>query len=269
MAGNQASSPGQSVASKVVSLLSAFSPARPELSLNAISRESGLPLSTAYRLASELVESGLLERNKPGSYRIGLRLWEIGSLAPRGLTLRDVALPFMQELHKTTNENVHLAVLDGYEALYVMRISGKRSVAAKGRIGGRLPLHATGVGKVLLAYSPPSFVREVVSRGLSRHTPHTVVAPGQLTQMLAEIRRTGIAISNQELTIGTVSVASPVLDASESIVAALAVVVRSAYADVDRLAPAVRMAAMGISRESRARALAPGNGAGLMPPSGG
>jgi DNA-binding IclR family transcriptional regulator len=265
MAGNHGSSPGRSVTSKVVALLEAFSPTAPELSLNALARESGLPLSTAYRLASELVDCGLLERNKPGSYRIGLRVWEIGSLAPRGLTIRDVALPFMQELHKSTGENIHLAIRDGYEALYVTRISGKRSVAAKGRIGGRLPLYATGVGKVLLAYSSPEFIQEVVERGLTRYTPHTVVAPGQLMRMLAGIRRTGVAVSNQELTIGTVSIASPVFDASESIVAALAVVVRSAHADIDRLAPAVRMTALGISRESRARAVTPGDGDGRGP----
>jgi DNA-binding IclR family transcriptional regulator len=259
MANNHDSSPGRSVTSKVVSLLDAFSSTAQELSLNALARRSGLPLSTAYRLASELVECGLLERESRGSYRIGLRLWEIGSLAPRGLTVRDVALPFMQELHKATHENVHLAILDGYEALYVTKISGRRSVPSKARIGQRLPLHATGAGKVLLAYAPREFFHEVVARGLTPYTPHTIVAPGQLARALAGIRRAGIALSGEELTLGTVSVASPVFDGHESIVAALAVVVRTAGVDLQRLAPGVRMAAMGISRENRIRAVSPGN----------
>ncbi len=257
MANNHGSSPGRSVTSKVVSLLDAFSSSAQELSLNALAVGSGLPLSTAYRLASELVENGLLEREGRGSYRIGLRLWEIGSLAPRGLTVRDIALPFMQELHKATNENVHLAVLDGYEALYIARISGRRSVAQKARLGQRLPLHATGVGKVLLAHAPRAFLHEIVARGLTPYTPHTVVAPGRLARMLAEIRRTGIAFSREELTLGTVSVASPVFDRNESIAAALAVVVRTSGVDLQRLAPGVRMAAMGISRENRIRAILP------------
>jgi len=255
MANNHDSSPGRSVTSKVVSLLTAFSSSAQELSLNALALRSGLPLSTAYRLASELVESGLLERESRGAYRIGLQLWEIGSLAPRGLTIRDIALPFMQELHKATNENVHLAVLDGYEALYVARISGRRSVAQKARLGQRLPLHATGVGRVLLAHAPRTLLHEIVARGLTPHTPHTVVAPGHLARMLAEIRRTGVAFSREELTLGTVSVASPVFDGNESIVAALAVVVRTSGVDLQRLAPGVRMAAVGISRESRVRAI--------------
>jgi DNA-binding IclR family transcriptional regulator len=251
--------PGRSVTSKVVSLLSAFSSDAQELSLNGLARRSDLPLSTAYRLASELVESGILERESRGSYRIGLRLWEIGSLAPRGLTIRDTALPFMQELHKTTQENVHLAVLDGYEALYVTKISGHRSITSKARIGQRLPLHATGVGKVLLAFSPRSLFREILARGLTPYTPRTIVAPGQLSKALAEIRRTGIAFSREELTLGAVSVASPVFDRTDSIVAALAVVGRSSGVDLQRLAPGVRMAAMGISRENRIRAVPAGN----------
>jgi len=258
------SSPGRSVTSKVFLLLDAFSPDARELSLNALARRSGLPLSTAYRLASELVERGALEREGRGAYRIGLRLWELGSLAPRGLTVRDVALPFMQELHKATNENVHLAVLDGYEALYVTRITGRRSVASKARIGQRLPLHATGAGKVLLAHSPREFVQEVLARGLTRYTPHTVIAPGQLRGMLAEIRRTGIAFSREELTLGTVSVAAPVFDANQAVVAALSILARTAGVDLQRLSPGVRMAAMGISRENRVRAVPTGGAPGVV-----
>jgi DNA-binding IclR family transcriptional regulator len=250
-------SPGRSVTSKVFALLDAFEPSIRELSLNELSRRSGLPTSTAYRLASELVERGAMERESRGSYRIGLRLWEIGSLCPRGLTVRDVALPFMQELHKATQENVHLAVLDGYEALYITRISGRRSVPTKARIGQRLPLHATAVGKVLLANQPREFLHEIVSRGLTRYTPHTIVAPGQLRRTLAEIRRTGVGFSREELTLGTVAVASPILDANRNVAAALSVVVRTSGVDLARLAPGVRMAAMGISRENRVRGVIP------------
>ena len=132
--------------SKVVSLLDAFGPTTPELSLGDLARVTGLPVSTTYRLASELVEWGGLERADRSGYRIGMRLWELGALAPRGGTLRDVALPFMQDLYEATHENVHLAVRDGLEALYVDTISGQRigahplpprRSAAAARDGGR------------------------------------------------------------------------------------------------------------------------------------
>lgn len=255
MAGNSTQWRGRSVASKVVTVLDAFSTSAPELSLNELARRTGLPLSTTYRLASELVDWGGLERADGAGYRIGMRLWEIGSLAPRGETVRDVALPFMQDLYQATQENVHLAVLNGHEALYVEKITGRSSVAVKSRRGGRLPLHATGVGKVLLAYSPPEFVGELVAAGLKRYTPYTIVAPGPLRRALGEVRRTGVAFAREELTLGSTSVASPLFGARGSVVAALAVVLRSTKADLRRLAPAVRTAAISVSRELRERAL--------------
>lgn len=246
---------GRSVLSKVIAVLEAFSPATPQLSLNDLARRTGLPVSTAYRVASELVEWGGLERVNGGGYRIGLRLWEIGSLAPRGETVRDIALPFMNDLHQATRENVHLAVLHGRDALYIEKITGRRSVRVKSRRGGRLPLHATGVGKVLLAYAPPEFVDEVLRGELRRYTAHTIITPGRLHQVLTEVRRTGIAFTREEMTLGSLSVAAPVLDASGRAVAALAVVLRVGHMDPRRVAPAVQTAANSVSREVRHRAV--------------
>src|SRR3954470_1871810 len=119
---------GRSVTSKVVSLFDAFRLGDVELSLNELARRTGLPLSTAYRLALELVSWGGLERAAGGGYRIGLRLLEIGALAPRSAGLQEIALPFMQDLYVATGQNVHLAVLDGLEALYIERVTGLRSI---------------------------------------------------------------------------------------------------------------------------------------------
>jgi len=253
MAGNSTQWRGRSVASKVVTLLDAFSAAEPELSLNQLSRRTGLPLSTTYRLASELVEWGGMEHTA-GGYRIGLRLWEIGLLAPHEAGVREVALPFMHDLYEATRENVHLAVLDGREALYVEKITGRQSVTVKSRRGGRLPLHATGVGKALLAYAPEELVGGLLAAGLKPYTAHTIVAPGHLLRALAEVRRTGVAFAREEMTLGSVSVAAPVLDRAGNAVAALAVVIRASRADLRRLAPAVRTAAISTSRQIAGRA---------------
>jgi DNA-binding IclR family transcriptional regulator len=236
-----------------MAVLSAFSPVRPVLTLNEMAGLTGLPLSTAYRLLSELVDRKALERADGGGYRIGLRLWEIGSLAPSTATLPEVAMPFMQDLYEATHENVQLAVLEGHEALYLEKIRGRHSVHVKSRRGGRLPLHATGVGKVLLAYAPAEFLEEVLAQGLTRYTPHTIIAPGHLRKALADVRLSGTAFAREEMTVGTLSVASPLLDASGRAVAAMSIVVRSTGADLSRLAPAVRTASLCASRQLRQR----------------
>jgi DNA-binding IclR family transcriptional regulator len=247
MSEDEARKHGRSVTSKVVAILDAFSAECPRLSLQGLAERTGLPQSTTYRLASELVEWGGLERGA-GGYQIGMRLWEIGELARRGEQLRDVALPFMRDLYDATRENVHLAVLDGHEALYIEKITGRTATRVVTRRGGRLPLHATGVGKALLAYAPEELVSELFSKELKRYTAHTMIAPAQLRRKLSEVRRTGVVFSVEELTLGSISVAAPIFSAPNTVVAALAVVVRSSRKDLKRLAPAVRATANSLSR---------------------
>ncbi|MGK5683425.1 IclR family transcriptional regulator [Actinoplanes sp. URMC 104] len=244
---------GRSVVSKAVALLDAFAVDEPELSLNELAGRTGLPLSTTYRLASELVSWGGLERVPGGGYRVGLRLLEVGALAPRSAGLHEIVVPFMQDLFVATGENVHLAVLEGGEALYVERVTGLRSIPVKSRRWGRMPLHATGVGKVLLAYADPEFTDRVIAAGLARFTPYTIVAPGHLRRNLAEVRRTGVAFAHEEMTVGRVSVAAPLFDAGDRAVAAMSIVVPTTV-DPQRLAPALRTAALCASRRLRERA---------------
>ena len=242
--------------SKVVALLDAFTPAAPELSLNELAALTGLPVSTTYRLASELVAWGGLERVEGGGYRIGLRLWEIGSLAPRGETLREVALPFMNDLYEATHENVHLAVLDGTEALYVEKLSGRRAMPVRTRRGGPAPAARHRGGQGAAGLRRPRACSARPSRRGWTATPRTRSSrPGHLRRALAEIRRTGIAYAREELTVGTLSVASAVLDPDGGPVAALSVTLRSGRGDLRRLGPAVHTAAISVSRGLQERAL--------------
>ena len=263
MAGNT-NVAGRSVTSKVMAILEAFLPASRELTLNQLARRTGLPVSTTYRLAVELVEAGGLERVPTGGYRVGMRLWEIAALAGRGVTLQEVAAPYMADLYEATHENVQLAVLHGREALYIEKIAGRRSARIRTRRGGRLPLHATGVGKVLLAYARPDIVDDILDSGLRRYTPHTVVAPGQLRRVLADVRASGVAFAREELTAGSVSVAAPVFDASGTVVAAMSLVLKASDTNLRRLAPAVRTASCGVSREMRTRSILLDRGADLL-----
>jgi DNA-binding IclR family transcriptional regulator len=229
-------------------LLACFTPDQPIRSLSELSHHSGLPLTTTHRIVTDLLAWGALERTADGGLQIGLRLWQVASQAPRGLGLREVALPFMEDLYVATGENVQLAVREGSEAVYVERLTGRRSVRVLTRVGDRFALHATGVGLVLLAHAPAEVRTAVLERPLQAWTPYTITDPDVLRSTLAEVRRTGVAISSRQVTEDALSVACPLRGPGGDVVAALSVVVRYGTLSPQALVPAVRAAGNGISR---------------------
>jgi len=239
--------PGRSVTSRALALLDAFDDAHPRLTLTDIARRSGLALSTAHRLVAELETWEGLARRADGRYEIGRKIWDLGLLAPVHRELREVALPFMQDVFAAMRENVHLAVREGTNALYVERISGHQAVAIVSRAGTRLPLHATAVGKALLAHASLE-VQEQVLADLTAVTVHTVTDPGRLRAQLDEVRRRGFARTAEEMSLGTSSMAVPVLEPGRGAVAAIEVVVAGGRRDLTRLAPALQVAARAIAR---------------------
>jgi DNA-binding IclR family transcriptional regulator len=250
MAGRSAA-PGRSVTSRALAILDAFDATAPRASLSEIADRSGTPLSTAHRLVAELVDWGALVRRQDGRYEIGRKLWDLGLLAPVQLELRQVAAPFLQDLHTTIRDTVHLAVREGLHALYVERISGRESVPVVSQVGSRLPLHATGVGKVLLAAAPQKVVEQAL-RSLTRQTRHTLVEPVRMRRELAEVRRRRYARTSEEMSAGAASLAVPVqveLPSGPAVVAALGIVVPPHRRDLSRLAPVLEVTARGIGRE--------------------
>jgi DNA-binding IclR family transcriptional regulator len=241
--------PGATVLSRAFAVLDSFSEGSAEQTLSSITGSTGLPPATVHRVLAALVGWGAVERTGRGRYRIGLHLWRLGSLAPQGRELRDVALPHLQDLLEVTHEVVHLVVVDEDQALYLERLESRPGVSVVSQVGGRLPLHATGPGKVLLAHAPTDVLDRVLEAGLSRHARGTITEPAELRRALAEIRQTGHSISRDEMTDGASSVAAPVTDAGGRVIAAISVVVRSGSPLLLPLVPAVRLAALGISRE--------------------
>jgi DNA-binding IclR family transcriptional regulator len=240
------------VASRVLAVLSAFDQTHTALNLTDIARRARLPLSTTHRLLAELEEWSALVRGDDGRYRIGRRLWQLGTLAPVQTELREVALPAMQDLFVATHENVTLAVLSGTKALYIERIHGKASVRVESSPGRSLPLHATGVGKALLAHADPELV-ETVMGDLARVTAKTIVDRNRLATELATVRRVGYATSFEEMTPGVAAIAVPIFDVEGRAIAALGLVTRTVRKDLVRFVPAVRVAAAAISRGMYAR----------------
>ena len=235
-----------SVIGRASVILGAFTAATPTLSLAALVRHTGLPKTTVHRLARELVAERLLD-TIGGGYRLGLRCFELGELVPRHRTLREAAIPFMEDLRAATGHRVHLAVLDGVDVVYV-EILGGRGMPLASRTGGRLPAHATGVGKAMLAFAPAAVVRARVEAGLSRHTPRTIITPGALATELATIRAEGLAFDREESAVGVSCVAAPLFDPG-GVVGAISVTGTTTQVDLDRLGPAVRTASLALSRQ--------------------
>src|ERR1700741_4907324 len=227
----------RSVTARGFAVLDAFTTDASALSLSEIARRAGLPLTTTHRLVAELRVAGALERDVDGTYRIGLRLWEIGSLAPRGVPLREAALPFLEDLYEVTHENVQLGVREGREVVYIERIAGRQAVGVLTRVGGRFPLHASGIGLVLLAHAPERVQREVLEGPLRRFTDYTVTDPARLERILVQVRRDGVAISDRQVTREGLSRTAPVTGASGEVIAALSVVAKTGDTVAVRLAP--------------------------------
>jgi DNA-binding IclR family transcriptional regulator len=240
---------GDPVVDRAFALLAAFDAGHRALGLGELSRRSGIPPSSALRLAGRLLAWGALERGEDGRFTIGVRLWEVASLAPRGQGLKQVALPFMGDLEEVTRQHVLLAVRDGTDALLVERLSAHQAMPVLYRVGGRLPLHSTGVGLVLLAFADPEFQQEVLDRPLVREPEHVPVLPDALRRTLADIRQEGLATLRRPAPQPLVAVAAPIFGADGAVAAALSVLVPRGNMEPRLLGPAVRTAARAISRE--------------------
>jgi DNA-binding IclR family transcriptional regulator len=237
-----------SATARIVAVLEAFDGDHDRLTLSQLSRRAKIPLTSTHRLVTELMSRRILERDESGRLSIGLRLWELASRAPGTVGLREVALPFLEDLYEATHENVQLAVRDGVELVFVERIAGRGAVNVLTQVGLRFTLPATGVGLVLLAYADPDVQDQVLAGPLTRFTSHTIVDPRRLRRVLAEVRRSGIAISDRQVTDDALSVAAPIRGPGDSVVAAVSLVVAADTAMPAALIPVVAAAARGISR---------------------
>lgn len=236
-----------SVIARAASLLSAFGPEEQSLGITELARRTGLAKSTVSRLVGELTEVHLLERSG-AAVRLGVRLFELGEHAARPRDLKKAALAQMVDLQRATSHTVHLAVLEGFEVVYIQILRGAQGPPLPSRVGGRMPAHATGVGKALLAWAEPDVVDRLIDGGLRRVGPRTITAGDALRDELGRIRSSGIAYERDESGEGVGCAASPILAESGDALAAVSVSGWSGRLDVRRIGPAVQVAALGIAR---------------------
>jgi IclR family KDG regulon transcriptional repressor len=206
---------------RALQILDSFLGEDESLTLSEISRRTGLSKSTAHRLVATLLRHRYLEQDTSERLRLGIRLFELGSLVQKRLEVRREALPLMTELARQTGETAMLLALDGQEAVCVEKVDGHGSIRLGAQVGSREALHAGSGAKILLAFAPDEVVRAVLSRPLSKLGPNTITDPCELEKQLQQIRQLGWAVSFEERDIGAAGVAAPVFDHNGRVIASL------------------------------------------------
>ncbi|WP_159053263.1 IclR family transcriptional regulator [Streptomyces regalis] len=235
---------------RTLSVLGAFDVGKATLTVSEISRRSGIPVATAYRIVSKLVSWGALERAEGNKYTIGVRLWEISLLAPRHSALRGAAIPSMFELRSVTRCAVLLSVRDGNEGICLESVSGGvRPLHRSWSRGHRFPLHATACGRVLLSDAGSTVQEEIYVGGLRRYTERTVTDPSALRGLVEKAGRQGFAVSHGELLQGVVEIATLIRDGNGVVVGAVGLITGSETVEhVRRTVGPLMAAARQISR---------------------
>lgn len=211
-------------ADRVLRVLEAFDPGERDVSLGELADRVGLPKSSVHRLLATLVVHHFVERDpETRRYRLGIRLFELGSAAIHERGLHSTAHPALEQLSASTGETCHLAVLSGMEAVYVYKLDGPSSIIMSSRVGGRAPCHATSIGKVLTAWAGEDLFRILRSRPLRPYTTHTITTVKAFEAELARVREQGYALDLEEFEEGLRCIAAPVRDHSTRVVAALGI----------------------------------------------
>lgn len=238
---------GESSLARAVRIIAAFTPNETTLRVSEIARRAGLHVATASRIVAELTAHGLLERGPDREVRVGVRLWELAARASPTLSLRDAALPYLEDVHAVVGHHAQLGVLDGEDVLFIERLTARDAVINYTRIAGRLPLHISSSGLVLLAHAPADRRELVLTRPLQRYTANTITTSQALRAALAETRRLGYALVEGHVHEDAAGVAVPVRGALNEVVAALSVIVpNNGHAEAN--VPVLLAAARGIGR---------------------
>jgi DNA-binding IclR family transcriptional regulator len=225
MPAKDARTPAIQVLERSFALLDLLAAQQDPVSLKEISARTGLHPSTAHRILNDLTIGRYVDRPQAGSYRLGMRLLELGNLVKARLDVREASLGPMRELHKVTHQPVNLSMRQGDEIVYIERAYGERSGMQVVRtVGGRAPLHLTSVGKLFLAHEDPARVRAYAARtGLTGHTRNSITDVTRLERELAAVRSSGVARDDEELELGVRCMAAGIFDDQGKILAGLSI----------------------------------------------
>lgn len=205
-------------------LLKSFTDEHNELGIGALSRQLGLAKSTVHRLASTLLDAGMLDQNKEtGKYRLGLTIFELGMLARRKMDIYNEAKIFLRELREKTQETVNLAIMRDDSLIYLNSLEGPSAIKVRSHMGLRLSAHCSAEGKVLLAFGAPDDQARVVAQGLSRQTLNTITDPAAFAEEMKLVEDRGYATDYEESEVGVRSIAVPVFSGDHDVAAAVGI----------------------------------------------
>ena len=213
------------VIERMMSLLDVLAESPEPAPLKTLSKATGLHPSTAHRILAAMTHSRLVERHDASTYALGIRLLELGNIVKSRINIREIALPFMQDLHRTIGESINLGIRDEDEIIYLERTSNGHSlVRVVYLIGGRAPLHLTSLGKLFLATDRIENVRAYANRtGLPGKTPHSLTRLDELEKELEKVRRYDLAYDNEEAELGLRCLAAPIRNDEGAVVAGLSI----------------------------------------------
>ncbi len=243
------STPTVQVIERMFTLMDVLASRAEAISLKEISEKTGLHPSTAHRILNDLASGRYVDRPQPGTYRLGMRLLELGNLVKARLNVRDAAITPMRELHRLIQQPVNLSMRQGDEIVYIERAYSERSGMQVVRaIGGRAPLHLTSVGKLFLAADDPQRVRAYATRtGLAGHTKNSITQLPVLERELSKVRQYGVAHDDEELELGVHCMAAGIHDDQGKLVAGLSISAPTGRLDKEWL-PKLQAVASEISR---------------------
>ncbi|MFT4307007.1 MAG: IclR family transcriptional regulator [Microbacterium sp.] len=242
-------------AGRALAVLDVFGTSRLPLSTAEISRRSGLSMTTTHRLLHELLDWGAVTRVDDGRYELGTKLFELATASSPALRLRESALPALLRLHRLLRVAVvHLSIREGSDSVYVEALRSARSGIRSNRMGGRMPLHVTSPGRVLLAYADARLTEEYLRGPLASYTRFTETDPDVLRTELDLIRATQVSVTARQVTETTGGVAAPVYDDQDRVVGSVGVVLALTGHHLEDYLDPVRTAATQISRALTRRA---------------
>jgi DNA-binding IclR family transcriptional regulator len=217
-------SPKVKVLGKAARLLEALAEC-PDSTAPSLAQQLGEPRPTVYRLVQDLMALDYVEEGRrPGTYRLGLGLFRLGSLVGLRFDVRETAAPLMDELHRALEETVYLVIRRHHEAVCIDRIEGLHIRAMALQLGGSLPLHLGGGPRALLAYQPRKYWDEYFSNvKLEPMTPRTPTSKASIVALLEETLRLGYSVSDEDVTLGITSIGAPVFDHTGQVKAALSI----------------------------------------------
>lgn len=256
---NEPATPTVQVIERMFALIDVLASREEAMSLKDVSEKTGLHPSTTHRILNDLTTGRFVDRPHPGTYRLGMRLLELGNLVKNRLNVRDAALLPMRELHKLIQQPVNLSVRQGDEIVYIERAYSERSGMQVVRsIGGHAPLHLTSVGKLFLATEDSQRLRAYATRtGLSGNTKNSLTQLPMLERELSKVREQGVAHDNEELELGVRCIAAGIFDDQNNLVAGLSISAPAGRLE-DMWLPKLRAAAKTISTTLGQKAVGPG-----------